>query len=60
MTKKAFKKTRSNNFYDDPEGYESGYHDKLLQHRRDKRIRNALRSNDIRSLIEIDEDEYYS
>jgi hypothetical protein len=60
MTKKAFKKTRLNNIYDDHEGYESGYHDKLLQHRRDKRIRNALRSNDVRSLIDIDEDEYYS
>ena len=60
MAKRAIKKTQFNHFHDDPEGYESGYHDKLMQHRKDKRIRNALRSNDVRSLIDIDEDEYYS
>jgi hypothetical protein len=60
MAKKTNKKTQFNHFYDDPDGYESGYHDKLMQHRKDKRIRNALRSNDVRSLIDIDEEEYYN
>jgi hypothetical protein len=59
MTKKAFKKNRVNHFSDDPEGYEYGYHDRLIEHRKDKRIRNALRSRDVRSLLDINEDEYY-
>jgi hypothetical protein len=59
MTKKVFKKNRFDRFNDDPEGYENGYHDRLIEHRKDKRIRNALRSKDIRSLLEIDEDRYY-
>lgn len=57
MTKKAYKKTRFTQ--DDYDGYENGYHDRLMDHRKNKRIRNALRSNDIRSLIELDEDDYY-
>ena len=59
MTKKVFKKNRLNRFSDDLEVYENGYHDRLIEHRKDKRIRNALRSRDIKSLVELDEDEYY-
>jgi hypothetical protein len=53
MTKK------SKRFDDEHEGqYEPGYHDRLLQHRKDKKIKNALRSKNIYDLIDDDEDEY--
>lgn len=59
MAKKAFKNNRFEQFSDDYEDYEIGYHDRLIEHRKNKRFRNALRSKDINSLMALDEDEYY-
>ena len=44
--------------YDDYDNdhYENGYRDQLVEHRKNKRIRNALRSRDIHDLTHIDED----
>ena len=47
--------SRNRDEYDTDE-YENGYHDKLVQHRKNKRIRNALRSKDIEDLIHLDEE----
>ena len=43
-------------------GYEDDYHggrDQLHKHRVDKKIKNAIRSKDIDSLLELDDDDDY-
>lgn len=59
MAKRAFKNNRFEQLSDDYDGYENGYHDRLIEHRKNKRFRNALRSKDVSSLMALDEDEYY-
>jgi len=52
------KKFPRNDQYDDYDNdhYENGYRDQLVERRKNKRIRNALRSKDIYDLMHIDED----
>lgn len=42
--------------YDDDQYNDSVYHEKLREHRKTKRMKNALRSKDWDSLIEMDDD----
>ncbi len=45
--------------YDDDK-YDNGYHDKLLQHRREKKLKNAIKSKNIRELMDLgDEGDFY-
>lgn len=45
--------------YDDGK-YDNGYHDKLVEHRREKRLKNAIKSRNIRDLMDLgDEGTFY-
>lgn len=37
--------------------HENGFHDKLREHRKDKRLKNAIRSKNIEDLMHLDDDE---
>ena len=57
------KRFQRNDHYDDYDNdhHENGYHDHMKEHRRLKRMKNALKSKNINDLIHLDEDEddYY-
>lgn len=45
--------------YDDDK-YDNGYHDKLIEHRREKKLRNAIKCRNIREVMDFgDEGEFY-
>lgn len=44
--------------YDDDK-YDNGYHDNLVAKRKEKRLKNAIKSRNIREMMEIDEGVYY-
>lgn len=51
--KKNIKKFRN---FETDEDYDAGYHERLIEHRREKRMKNAMRCRNINDLI--DEDDY--
>lgn len=55
MTKKT---SRIKNFEEfDDDRYENGYHDQLVERRKLKRMKNALKSRDVNDLMNLDD--YY-
>lgn len=44
--------------YDDDK-YDNGYHDHLVEHRKQKRMKNAIRSKNVRDLMDLDEGDFY-
>ena len=45
--------------YDDDK-YDNGYHDKLIEHRIEKKLKNAIKSRDIRKVMDLgDEGTFY-
>lgn len=45
--------------YEDEDSYENGYHDRLIKHRKEKRLKTALHKRDIDSLMELEEDDNF-
>jgi hypothetical protein len=58
MTKKVLKNRGYNSSYDkyDDEVSQRGQHDRLKDHRKEKRITNALRSKNLDDLLDEDEE----
>lgn len=45
--------------YDDDK-YDNGYHDKLIEHRREKKLKNAIKCRNVRQLMDLgDEGTFY-
>lgn len=57
MSKKSFNRHRDGFDYED-EHYENGYHDHLVERRRLKRMKTALKTKNIDKLLELDDDDY--
>jgi hypothetical protein len=53
---KKFSRTKFDDFHD--EEYENGYHDNLKERRKLKRMKNAIKTRNVDSLMDLDE-EYY-
>lgn len=45
------------NHYDEDVYHEVGFHDRLREHRRDKRMKNAIRSKNIDDLLHLNDDD---
>lgn len=43
--------------YDEDVYHENGFHDRLREHRHEKRLKNAIRSKNIDDLIHLDDDD---
>jgi hypothetical protein len=56
MSKKFSRSPRFDDFHD--EEYDNGYYDNLKERRKLKRMKNAIKSRNIDSLMDLDE-EYY-
>jgi mevalonate pyrophosphate decarboxylase len=56
MSKKHYNHHHRNNL-DVDVYHETGYHDRLAEHRKDKRMKNAIRSKNIEDLMHLDDDE---
>ena len=52
------RKFRKNKELDHEDEYEYGFHDNLINHRRDKKMKNAMRCKDINYLLDMDDDRY--
>lgn len=57
MGKKNLNRHNDSYGYEEDE-YENGYHDHLVERRRLKRLKTALRTKNIDQLLELDDDEY--
>jgi hypothetical protein len=57
MSKKSFNRHRDSFDYEE-ENRENGYHDHLVERRRLKRMKTALRTKNIDQLLELDDDQY--
>lgn len=55
------KQKYDNHFFEtDDHKYDNGYHDKLIQHRREKKLKNAIKCKNIREVMDFgDEGEFY-
>lgn len=55
------KQKYDNHFFEtDDHKYDNGYHDKLIQHRREKKLKNAIKCKNIREVMDLgDEGEFY-
>lgn len=57
MSKKHSRNRQYEDFEDDQQSYyENGYHDHLVQRRKLKKMKNALRTKNIDHLMELDDD----
>lgn len=54
---KKFSRTKFDDFHEE-DHYGNGYHDNLKERRKLKRMKNAIRTRNIDSLMDLDE-EYY-
>jgi len=55
----AKKFPRSDQYDDyDSDYHENGYHDQLVERRKNKRMKNALKSRNVYDLMNLDEDYY--
>jgi hypothetical protein len=60
MGKTRFKSKNTRDWEDDDDHYENDRHEKMIK-RREKKLRNIIRSKDINKLLELDEqDEDYA
>lgn len=52
-------KKKKNSFreFDEDVYHENGFHDKLREHRQEKRLKNAIRSKNIADLLHLDDDD---
>lgn len=57
MGKKNSNRYADNYGYEDTY-YENGYHDHVVERRRLKKLRNALRTKNVNQLLELDDDDY--
>jgi len=59
MSRKLSRASRRHDEFEDDSRYENGYHDKLVEHRKNKRLKNAIKSKNIQELMHLDEDDFY-
>ena len=57
MGKKNLNRYNDNYGYEE-DHYENGYHDHLVERRRLKRMKTALKTKNVDQLLELDDDEY--
>ena len=57
MSKKSFNRNRDSFEYEE-DHYDNGYHDHLVERRKLKRMKTALKTKNINQLLELDDDEF--